>query len=728
MKENLKKIFQDVSSGKLTQKEALEKIKVIKQQEEGKTTMALLSNQVWEATSLAVASENTPEYVQQHIILCEMPQIKEEEVKASFPDSEVLVLQADPQQNIANRYSNYALICFDYLRTLLTNKVQGKILVQIVTGNNTEQAVFTGLSGLLKTAGLENPKLVGQVIITHPEVEANTLFLQLEESQTMFLDSVIKYEQDIRYVLRNKEIPATHSDPKIAFKDQGVYLITGGMGGLGLLFAKEILKQTTHSRIILTGRSILTPEKKAVLDALPVRNSSVEYHPLDVNSLDQVSTLISSIADGGKQINGILHCAGMTSDNFIIKKTSDEFDKVLTPKVSGTFNLDLASKDLDLDFIVLFSSVASLLGNIGQADYAVANGFMDWFSVYRNGLVLSGDRQGHTVSINWPLWQEGGMQIDQKNQEILKQTMDVQPMETILGMYSFYRSLEFPHNQVLVMKGNDLSDLGNTKNIDYEVKKEPLSNDVAIDSQMISDNIDLFKKTEDYLCKEFSSLLKLTSRKIDPQESLEKYGIDSILAMKFTSQLEKTFGSLSKTLFFEYQNIRELTEYFVTSHPAQLAALFNTKLDNTNNKKSKDKDIQPQINDQTWQEMISGKRFINSRPFTDLTNSKPSPNTDPIAIVGLSGRYPESVNIEAYWDNLRAGKDCIIEVPKERWDWREYYSEDRTKSGHHYSKWGGFIEGVDEFDPRFFNISPREAKSIDPQERLFLQHSWMAVE
>ncbi|MBQ0740004.1 acyl carrier protein, partial [Aquimarina celericrescens] len=130
------------------------------------------------------------------------------------------------------------------------------------------------------------------------------------------------------------------------------------------------------------------------------------------------------------------------------------------------------------------------------------------------------------------------------------------------------RSLEFPHNQVLVMKGNVLSDLGNTKNIDYEVKKEPLSNDVAIDSQMISDNIDLFKKTEDYLCKEFSSLLKLTSRKIDPQESLEKYGIDSILAMKFTSQLEKTFGSLSKTLFFEYQNIRELTEYFVTSHPA----------------------------------------------------------------------------------------------------------------------------------------------------------------
>src|SRR5262249_22449349 len=76
----------------------------------------------------------------------------------------------------------------------------------------------------------------------------------------------------------------------------------------------------------------------------------------------------------------------------------------------------------------------------------------------------------------------------------------------------------------------------------------------------------------------------------------------------------------------------------------------------------------------------------------------------------------------------RAGKDCIVEVPPDRWDWRKYYSEDRTRSGHHYSKWGGFIAGVDEFDPLFFNISPVDAELIDPQERLFLQHTWMAME
>ncbi|WP_035093859.1 beta-ketoacyl reductase, partial [Aquimarina macrocephali] len=399
----------------------------------------------------------------------------------------------------------------------------------------------------------------------------------------------------------------------------------------------------------------------------------------------------------------------------------------LTPKVTGTFNLDQASKDIDLDFLVLFSSVASLIGNVGQSDYAVANGFMDQFASYRNQMVLDDQRQGHTLSINWPLWKDGGMQINQENREILKQTLEVQPMETIIGMYTFYCSLELRLNQVLVMKGN-LPQLDSIKNIDQEIKNKSLPNQKVIDSPVVTNNIhsDLFEKTEDYLCKEFSLLLKLTSHKIDPQAPLEKYGIDSILAMKFTSRLEETFPSLPKTLFFEYQTIRELTEYFITSHSTQLVALFNTELNNTSKEKSIE--IKSGTDDQIWHKLISGKRFSRPRPFTDLTNSIHSVSTDPIAIVGLSGRYPASVDVAAYWDNLKGGKDCITEIPKDRWDWREYYSEDRSKSGYHYSKWGGFIEGVDEFDPRFFNISPREAASIDPQERLFLQHSWMAIE
>ena len=191
--------------------------------------------------------------------------------------------------------------------------------------------------------------------------------------------------------------------------------------------------------------------------------------------------------------------------------------------------------------------------------------------------------------------------------------------------------------------------------------------------------------------------------------------------MNLTNRLEQTFGSLSKTLFFEYQTMAELAGYFVKSHGAQLSRLFSTADDHAQQAAAKPSHAAAQPSPLS-QPARTGRRFRPQRDEAGVTGS------DPIAIIGLSGRYPAADNIEEYWQNLRDGRDCIVEVPKDRWDWREYYSEDRNQDGSHYSKWGGFIAGVDEFDPRFFNISPREAESIDPQERLFLQHAWMAVE
>src|SRR5262249_39790642 len=200
--------------------------------------------------------------------------------------------------------------------------------------------------------------------------------------------------------------------PPIAFKDQGVYLITGGLGGLGLLFAREILAQTRQSRVVLTGRSALSEEKQALLDGLSAQAGRVSYRQADVSDPDQVKGLIASIQAECGQINGILHCAGMIADNFILKKAVAEFSRVLAPKVSGAYNLDQASQDVELDFFALFSSIAGAMGNLGQADYAAANGFMDQFAAYRNGQVAADERRGRTRSINWPLWQAGGVGTD----------------------------------------------------------------------------------------------------------------------------------------------------------------------------------------------------------------------------------------------------------------------------------------------------------------------------
>ena len=99
-----------------------------------------------------------------------------------------------------------------------------------------------------------------------------------------------------------------------------------------------------------------------------------------------------------------------------------------------------------------------------------------------------------------------------------------------------------------------------------------------------------------------------------------------------------------------------------------------------------------------------------------------------IAIIGMAGRYPGARDLDAFWDNLLAGRDSVGDIPAERWDHDRYYDPRRGVAGKTYSRWGGFIEGVDEFDPIFFGIAPSAASMMDPQERLFLQCAYATLQ
>ncbi|HZG38651.1 MAG TPA: polyketide synthase, partial [Nodosilinea sp.] len=101
---------------------------------------------------------------------------------------------------------------------------------------------------------------------------------------------------------------------------------------------------------------------------------------------------------------------------------------------------------------------------------------------------------------------------------------------------------------------------------------------------------------------------------------------------------------------------------------------------------------------------------------------------EPIAIVGMACRLPAAPNLQAYWRLLTEGQDAIREVPADRWDVDAFYDADPQATGKTYCRWGGFLDGVDQFDPAFFGIAPREAPYIDPQQRLFLEIVWEALE
>ncbi|NEA94149.1 SDR family oxidoreductase, partial [Actinospica acidiphila] len=121
---------------------------------------------------------------------------------------------------------------------------------------------------------------------------------------------------------------------------------------------------------------------------------------------------------------------------------------------------------------------------------------------------------------------------------------------------------------------------------------------------------------------------------------------------------------------------------------------------------------------------VDPARTAEPAPSVDSAPADP----DAIAVIGMAGRYPRAADLAEFWDNLRAGRDCVTEVPPERWPHDRYFDPRPNTPGRTYGKWGGFLDGIDRFDRAFFGISRREAERMDPQERLFLTTAWQAVE
>ena len=241
----------------------------------------------------------------------------------------------------------------------------------------------------------------------------------------------------------------------------------------------------------------------------------------------------------------------------------------------------------------------------------------------------------------------------------------------------------------------------------------------------------LREKSNSYIKRLVGEVLKLPSHKIDSAEPLEKYGIDSILIVQLANVLGQELDGISSTLFFEYQTIDALVEHLIETQKdalVKVAGLENKELEADTTGGDEIADLPP----------ISrpGPAFRKSGRFGQLRGPEikepdHGPAGEPVAIIGISGRFPQAKTLQEYWENLKAGRDCITEIPQERWPLEGFYHSDPQEAvaqGKSYSKWGGFMEGFADFDPLFFNISPREAINIDPQERLFTASCWEVLE
>lgn len=678
--------------------------RVLETDQEGpsEATDTLLFEHIWEER--AAERQELIEYDTHKVVVCDVG----EQMESLQNHLDCTVLQHDTE-TIDERFEGYAIQLFEEIKQLMHSKTGGHTFIQVAVPALDEPQLLSGLTGLLKTAELENPKLTGQLIEIETGMSAGDLFEILEENRRYPRDTHIRHWQGKRFVSKWKEVSGEHLSADMPWKDKGVYLITGGAGGLGFIFATEIANQTNDAVVILTGRSPLDERKKKKLKALQKLGIQAIYRQADLADKQTVDALLKETQNVYGDLDGIIHSAGLIKDNFIIKKKKEEVQTVLAPKVAGLIHLDEATKDIPLDFFILFSSGAGAVGSAGQADYAMANAFMNAFSEYRNGQAELHKRYGKTLSVCWPLWKDGGMQIDAETARMLKRETGMVAMETDRGIQALYHGWTSGNPQVLVASGVTdrirafLHETGHGKGQSHNIKKSSL-NQEAEKADIIGeiDEEILREKAENYFKQVLSSVIKLPAGQIDAEAPLEDYGIDSIMIMHVTGQLEKVFGSLSKTLFFEYQDIRSLTRYFIDSRREKLLDIlgFETGKPSVERKSEPEKQEIPVI-----------PRKSGFLPLQDKEQKQVrEKETEEIAIIGISGRYPQADNIDELWENLRDGRDCITEIPADRWDHSLYYDEDKDKPGKTYSKWGGFMKDVDKFDPQFFHISPREAK------------------
>jgi polyketide synthase PksN len=581
-------------------------------------------------------------------------------------------------------------------------------------------AYHTAAGGFIKSVFRENPAFRYKTIgFENFEIENDQLSREIVKTliNEAYSENGVfetRYNGESRYIRAFEYYALPENTEGIPIKENGVYLITGGMGGLGLLFARYIAKRG-NVKIALMGRTGLDDEKKERLKSLRDDGYIVDYFKGDVGRTSDVKKLLKAVRSKFGEINGIFHCAGVQRDSLIINKNLEDIPDVLLPKISGTQILDQETCEDALDFFVMFSSVASVTGNLGQCDYAYGNAFMDGYAQLREKLKKQGLRNGKTLCVNWPLWEEGGMRIEEERNHVLA-SMGIKKLPAEAGFKVIEQLFVTDIPQIFIAYGDKSKLVDLIKGAEYAQNpvKRTLTN---------AGEVEVYQRAEAVLKDILSKIIKMPVDKIDMEMSFEEYGLDSVMVTRFNSMVEKKFGTLSKTILYEYNTLRGLAGYLAENYSDVLCPKKKEKRQSTlklnthNSLKDKVK------------ASLDGVSNLSANEDLEIAENHKKYDDD-IAIIGLSGRYPDAPDVDTFWKNLKMGKDCVTEIPSSRWNNDEYYNPDpqNAKHGKIYSKWGGFIDDMDKFDALFFNISPREAELMDPQERLFLQVAWAAMD
>jgi len=492
-----------------------------------------------------------------------------------------------------------------------------------------------------------------------------------------------------RYVPRL--VPVEGGDaPSIEIGDKGTYLVAGGVGALGSAVAQWLIDEGAKHLVLTSRRGAATPEARQAVAAMSEAGAEVRVVKADVADTAAMAALFEDLAASDQPLKGIVHAAGIAAVAALSEMTAEQLTDVLRSKVVGGWNLEQLSRELPLDFFVLFSSISSVWGSAGQSHYAAANQYLDILAHYRNS-------QGRTAtSVNWGPWAGSGMATSEARAWLTQ--MGITALAPEQAVQALARCLASGAVQRTVAR----VEWKQFKAV-YEARsRRPLLERIIVSTTGGGKTAELIEieglppdqqrdRMLNLVREEVSTVLGFSSTEETPlRTGLFDLGMTSLTSVELQVRLEKRLGwRPPTTASFDYPTVEKMAGFVCES-------LLGSEAD-------------------------VGERAGRS----DAT----AWTTEPVAIVGIAGHFPGAGNdVTKFRDLLLEGRDLIQEVPPERWDIEAFYDADPEKQGKMYCRYGSFITDVDQFDPRFFGISPREALNMDPQQRMMLEMCWEAFE
>ncbi|WAN69944.1 SDR family NAD(P)-dependent oxidoreductase [Moorena producens JHB] len=404
----------------------------------------------------------------------------------------------------------------------------------------------TPLWGLGRVVSLEHPQLWGGLVDLDPQKTEQEVEMLLQLLVNNSEEDHLALRGEQTYVARLVKQSASEFAQPVSLSSDGTYLITGGLGALGLHTAQWLVEKGARN-LVLIGRSQPSPKKQAAINHLKQQGVEVIVAQADVCHVEELERLFEQIDSSMRPLKGIIHAAGVGGYQPIQQIELTEFKRVIAPKVVGGWILHQLTQDRELDFFINFSSIAAVWGSGLTANYAAANHFLDGLAHYRQAIGLP------SFSINWGPWAGGGMASDEELRELSKRGVD--SLSPTQGIAALERLLVSSKTQIVVADINwslfkQLYQTGKRRLLLEEIVVETTETQLK-EENTETDNNGILTQLEAvsyeekqkilraHLQAEVARVLGITTSEIDVEENLVLMGVDSLMVVELRSQFQR---------------------------------------------------------------------------------------------------------------------------------------------------------------------------------------------